>query len=761
MVTVPRVSGPQALPGTNGGARFTGQQAQAVSVNMPTPQYDTPQLRPRMRKGIQGDPSAVQAVKDPATGARQLMEFGQDLAQVGQTLAPIARDMQLQVNATITDDAINDVKELTTRMTYGAPDAQGKLAGGYKNIKGYDALNRPSGKALPDELVETFDEQVKAIADKKLKNDAQRRAFEAQVGTARAGVYQAASAHYANEFTEYGKSVYGARIDNTRAAVVADYSNAPALEKALEETDGAVAALATVTGTTSAEAIQAAQRVERSKTVAAVVEAAVTDQKFALAQAYLNKYGKQLDPSYLIKAKSLIDGEVAVQAGQQVATQLFQGEAAPAFDPSARTRLHGLIGQAESGNRDFDPKTGKLLEGPQTKYGTAKGRMQVLDGTNKDPGFGVRPARDDSPEERARVGRDYFDAMVVRYKGDLPKALAAYNWGPANLDNTLKNAANDGKDWRDYLPAETKDYVTKIVAAYDSGQGAPPPPSKADLYAAVDARIAEPKARQAAYARIDKLWTAQEEDKRNRAEDIYARSIQALDAVGGDYDALPAGLKSEIMARIPDKAEQLRTYGKGLVERKDTPTNSAAYLQLTDDNVLGRLSDQQFYAYRTQLSPGDWEGFAKHRAELKKGAAELNTGIVNSAIESNLLALGIPPKPKPLDTVNSQKVAEIQQFARAAVLTAQRDKGRKLTDDETLALVGRLFTREVKVRSVLFGRDVGEAGSVNILKAPKSVIPEGDMQRVKAALQANGVTKPTDAQIMGAWWRIRFMRGGQ
>ena len=33
--------------------------------------------------------------------------------------------------------------------------------------------------------------------------------------------------------------------------------------------------------------------------------------------------------------------------------------------------------------------------------------MQVLDGTNLNPGFGVKPAADNSPDERARVGRAY------------------------------------------------------------------------------------------------------------------------------------------------------------------------------------------------------------------------------------------------------------------------------------------------------------------------------------------------------------------
>jgi hypothetical protein len=59
-----------------------------------------------------------------------------------------------------------------------------------------------------------------------------------------------------------------------------------------------------------------------------------------------------------------------------------------AQEPSSRDLLDA-VKQQESGGRRYD-KSGKLLEGPPTKYGTAKGEMQVLDMTNKDPGFGVQ-----------------------------------------------------------------------------------------------------------------------------------------------------------------------------------------------------------------------------------------------------------------------------------------------------------------------------------------------------------------------------------
>lgn len=108
----------------------------------------------------------------------------------------------------------------------------------------------------------------------------------------------------------------------------------------------------------------------------------------------------------------------------------------------------------ESGGRDYD-KNGNVLTSPKG----AKGKMQVLDNTNLDPGYGVTPAKDNSLEERARVGRDYSAALIQHY-GDPTVGLAAYNWGPGNVDKWLKNGGDPDK-----LPEETKNYIKNITSA--------------------------------------------------------------------------------------------------------------------------------------------------------------------------------------------------------------------------------------------------------------------------------------------------------
>ena len=87
----------------------------------------------------------------------------------------------------------------------------------------------------------------------------------------------------------------------------------------------------------------------------------------------------------------------------------------------------------------------------------AMGLMQVMPGTARDPGFGIRPS-DGSPEDTARVGREYRARMQERYGGDLAKMWGAYTWGPCNLDRAISRY---GEGWLRNAPRESQVYVAR------------------------------------------------------------------------------------------------------------------------------------------------------------------------------------------------------------------------------------------------------------------------------------------------------------
>ncbi len=85
----------------------------------------------------------------------------------------------------------------------------------------------------------------------------------------------------------------------------------------------------------------------------------------------------------------------------------------------------------------------------------AQGHFQFMPGTAKDYGL-------DAPNDLAKsaaAAAKYFGDLKRKYGGDVGKAIAAYNWGPGNLD---KDIARNGDNWKAGLPDETSKYLAKV-----------------------------------------------------------------------------------------------------------------------------------------------------------------------------------------------------------------------------------------------------------------------------------------------------------
>lgn len=123
----------------------------------------------------------------------------------------------------------------------------------------------------------------------------------------------------------------------------------------------------------------------------------------------------------------------------------------------ATDQIFGKMLGAESGNQNYLPNGQAVVSPTGAKYAA-----QVQPETARNPGYGVRPAQADTPEEYNRVGREYFEAMNKKYDGNREKAVAAYNAGPGRVDHAIKLAEQNGGDWKQYLPAETQQYLAKV-----------------------------------------------------------------------------------------------------------------------------------------------------------------------------------------------------------------------------------------------------------------------------------------------------------
>jgi Transglycosylase SLT domain len=131
-----------------------------------------------------------------------------------------------------------------------------------------------------------------------------------------------------------------------------------------------------------------------------------------------------------------------------------QAQAKPAVPqqqtPTGKRSWNDAFALVES---NYDPKA------YNTKSG-ASGEMQVRKETAEKPGYGITPARDNSPAEYLRVGQEYRAKMQELY-GDNAGA-AAYNMGPGAFEKWRASGGDFNK-----LPLETQKYVAKVGLARD------------------------------------------------------------------------------------------------------------------------------------------------------------------------------------------------------------------------------------------------------------------------------------------------------
>lgn len=94
----------------------------------------------------------------------------------------------------------------------------------------------------------------------------------------------------------------------------------------------------------------------------------------------------------------------------------------------------------------------------------ARGPMQLMDGTAKD--YGVKNPF--NVKENIRGGDEFFIDMISKYGGNTRLALAAYNFGPKNVDEAIKKAkSRDYSKIERYLPMETRVFVPTVMKKYD------------------------------------------------------------------------------------------------------------------------------------------------------------------------------------------------------------------------------------------------------------------------------------------------------
>lgn len=710
---------------------------------------------------IYGEPQvAPQAAPEGLTQAQASPEtFGAGVGGALVSAGEIAARAQEEAKNIRVNDQVNQIQERALDLAYGKD--------GYRSVLGGNVLKLPSGKPLTQDYGDKF-EAAATQARNNLSTPQQQALFDRRMILIRRNFMRGLEGHDQEQIHAFADATDKSTIGTQADAAVRFWNDPDYTHTASAASDAAWASMGQRNGW-PADKIAQLQQESRSDLYSKVLAAAVDAGDVDYASKYLKTFGSDMTGEDAMRAGVLVNGKAADNLAfgvAQATTAAWSERVRQQTDPgSALTRaaLQQAQDAVESGN---DPNAVSLKG--------AKGLNQVMDATNRDPGFGVTPARDDSPEERYRVGKDYLSAMIVRYGGDVEKALAAYNAGPGKLDDALAEAAKpanqgmrnpDGspKGWLDYLPGETQKYVPAVLrAAGAQVRSAPTIPDEQVFVADAVAR---------AQARVGQLSPVQQQKVINAAQSAHAQLVkgykeqgdqafaQAMSAVSGGtpFEALP----SDLVGRVPGTdLPRLREFSDKMQRGLPVQTDPRAYDFLASNpDQLYLMPAAEFAAYQARLSKADFDHFTNERAALQSGASShsplvLNRPVVNATVNQMLAQIGLPTSPKQ-GSPEAAATGAVRQIVESSLIAQQRFLGKQLAPDQVAGAVGKMFLQEGPAHHYFWSN-----GTQRLFAMRPGDVPAADADDLRARLVASGLTNPTPQDVLSAYQQRELVNRG-
>jgi soluble lytic murein transglycosylase len=680
---------------------------------------------------------AFQGSTGPQAGqvaADQVQQMGAAAGRVGDVASQISMNIQQETNRVKVVDAVNQAKESMFDLQAGQ--------NGFQALKGYNALHRPDGQSLVDEYGAKFKDSSDAI-EKGLGNDAQRAMYREHVGAMQSQLHGQLNEHTMREFQTYQGSVYDGAAQTAKRQIELNYNRTEPggmIDQAIQTIEASVREKARLTGASQEMADNVARR-EISGAHRLALRTALERNDLAFADGYLKKYRGSMEPDDILAVQGTITKEMDQRqafAAASTAVTLV----APKLAPTDWDRAINITIQTESaGNPNAVSPKG------------AKGLMQVMPATSKNPGFGIKPSNG-TPDDDVRLGKEYLGAMLKRYDGDIAKTWAAYNGGPGAVDKAIADQAKNragtqGASWLTYMPAETQAYVSKNLQAMASGQG-----SQVATLADVQAQVhrvlgpdAKPHVIKAAEDEAERRWNDQIKAKKEQEDGLVAEAQRTLLANGGDFGTLSANLRAAVPA---GKVDDLMSFGDKIRKGQDAVTDWGLFYKLNNDPAL--LKETNLMALRSKLGNTEFKQLADDQAKISKGGDHLTQlqsakDVLNGFMEQ----AGINPNPKYDDKEGTAKVGKLTSEFQARVSEREQSTGKKLGTADLLDVASSLFA-PVKVPGLIWGTK--DKVAADITGSDPVVVPDADRSDIASALRRAG--RPVTDQAIESLYRARL-----
>ena len=613
---------------------------------------------------------------------------------------------------------------------------------GFYTTQNADTLN--ARKPTEDAIEQAYQEALSGA-----KSPREKRMLSSVLQTRRSQALEGVGRYAQGQAVSYAKVQSGARQSNAIDDYVRQGGVGQIADDSLATLKSEISAQASLDGLQDAGVIKAMTMDAVTKAHAGVVQKLAVDDPLR-AMEYFENHRDDITPGVQLQLDRMIHPALVKHDAESIA-DLVGGQTLPAIDAKGPVlpQMFKVTALTESGNRDFTPG-GRLVTSPKG----AQGAMQTMPSTQRDPGFGIRPARDGSVAEKNRVGRDYLTAMMARYGNDPARAWAAYNAGPGRVDAAIKE---HGAGWLSAMPAETKGYVSKNMKAIGGGftQGV----SSDDLgsqIAAVDriasARGLSDETRDAARSEVERrhsIGKRVQNEREDQARDAALTAINNLPL--GSFTDLSqlgpasAGLSPATLGQFREMAASNKEHllaGTSIKANGDTAFNL---------NRMAEYDPEKFKAvdlrmYKGRVTDGELDSLAHTQAQYRtKSPASVDHGRIWATINRGAIDLGLDlgdskgKARKPADRMQAMSI-----FTMVNDDLRTRFKDRQPSDDE----VQGAYDRAVRMVVVNGNKDNPVHAYEAIGTSPAARVPDAARQQIMAAYQRRYRRPPTEGEML-------------
>jgi hypothetical protein len=690
---------------------------------------------------------------------RMISGIGEMLMQESDRLAAVQAE-----------DGLNKIKQARLDLHMGDS--------GFGKLRGADVTNRPILKEYPEQFQSQIDGIVNGLPNSLAKQKLTQAAQSEMLGF-KSDILR----HSMAESDKHELSVSNATLAMAGQTAGMNWNDPAKVQEQFDIGNGRIDKLSARLGHDLVETQMMKEKFAASLHEG-VLQAAIANQDIGYAEKYFDQHAKSLSTSDQVRYSKFLGTERAKVDATQGAQEVIAQVVSAAY-PGDSDRVLAITAQAESGNSDFD-KNGA----PMTSKAGAKYRMQTMPATAADPGYGIKPAKDDSPAEYNRVGTEYMQALLRENKGDTRKAWAAYNAGPGRFqaaqefaqllqkhNGDVEAAKTESMafgskplkkfnmqmagaaqalpieqrgDWLALMPDETRNYVAKNQQAYESGGGAQGLPSLMEIKTRVAENLKGKSAETIALAQTKAEaqlndWRADRNQKQESALNEIMRGVEA----GTIRDA--SDIPGNVNAFLDYKdRHSIQSYIKSASRTSDSalelsPTATAFYYELlTDPVALKQASIPKLMEMSGQIGQKRVNDLLQKRAVyLNQPEKEVAASVDSDQFKAAAAVWGFNPKSE----AHKAQLIQARDRIETQVNQEQSDSGKTLTRERKGQIIDMNLSRlPVEEKGMLWGTNINERRGFEVQSGADVRIPDS----YRKAARASGL-QFSEQQLLAAY----------